>query len=82
MNKLSTQKRVQILNLLVEDMPMRTASWIAGVSINTVTKQMINVGQACTFYHREAELACNLQKARTRNFNLRHYQFPPIDRAR
>ena len=51
MNKLPTSTRVQILNMLVEGMSMRSASRIAGVSINTVTKLM---GEACAAWHDEA----------------------------
>ena len=54
MNKLSTQKRAQILEMLVEGMSMRAVSRIAGVSINTVTKLMIDAGEACAAYHDEA----------------------------
>ena len=54
MNKLSTAKRVQIINMLVEGMSMRAASRIADVSINTVTKLMVEAGEACAAYHDEA----------------------------
>lgn len=54
MNKLSTAKRVQILNMLVEGMSMRSTSRVAEVSINTVTKLMIDAGRACAAYHDEA----------------------------
>ena len=54
MNRLSTVKRVQILNMLVEGMSMRAASRIADVSINTVTKLMVEAGEACAAYHDEA----------------------------
>ena len=53
MNKLSTAKRVQILNMLVEGMSMRATSRVADVSINTVTKLMIDAGRACAAYHDE-----------------------------
>ena len=54
MNKLPTDKRVQILNMLVEGMSMRAASRVAKVSINTVTKLMVEAGEACAAYHDEA----------------------------
>ena len=54
MNKLSTAKRVQILNMLVEGMSMRATSRVADVSINTVSKLMVEAGQACAAYHDEA----------------------------
>ena len=53
MNKLSTAKRVQIVNLLVEGSSLRAASRIADVSINTVTKLLIEVGKACEKFHDE-----------------------------
>ena len=54
MNKLSNSRRAQILEMLVEGMSMRAASRIAKVSINTVTKLMIEAGEACAAYHDEA----------------------------
>ena len=53
MNRLSTEKRVMILNLLVEGMSMRSISRTVGVSINTVTKLMVAAGEACAAYHDE-----------------------------
>ena len=53
MNKLSTHKRVQILNMLVEGSSMRSISRISGVSINTVTKLLVDAGKACAAYHHE-----------------------------
>ena len=54
MNKLPTDKRVMILNMLVEGMSMRSISRTVDVSINTVTKLMIEAGEACAAYHDEA----------------------------
>ena len=54
MNKLSTATRVQILNMLVEGMSMWAVSRIADVSINTVTKLMVEAGEVCAAYHDEA----------------------------
>lgn len=51
MNKLSTQTRVTILNMLVEGSSMRSISRITGVSINTVTKLLEDAGKACAAYH-------------------------------
>jgi IS1 family transposase len=53
MNKLPLSKRVQIINLLVEGSSLRAASRIADVSINTVTKLLIEVGKACEKFHNE-----------------------------
>ena len=53
MNKLPIQKKVQIINLLVEGSSLRAASRIADVSINTVTKLLVDVGRACEKFHDE-----------------------------
>lgn len=53
MNTLPNEKRMQIINLLVEGSSMRATSRIADVSINTVTKLLIEVGQACQLFHDE-----------------------------
>ena len=54
MNKLSTAKRAMILSMLVEGMSMRSISRTIGVSINTVTKLLVDAGHACAAYHDEA----------------------------
>ena len=54
MNKLSNAKRAQILGMLVEGMSMRATSRLADVSINTVTKLLIDVGQAASDYQDRA----------------------------
>ena len=53
MNKLPNEKRVQILNMLVEGSSMRSISRVVGVSINTVTKLLVDAGEACAAYHHE-----------------------------
>ena len=53
MNKLPVAKRVQILSMLVEGMSMRAVSRVAGVSINTVSKLMVEAGEACAAHHDE-----------------------------
>ena len=53
MNKLSTSKRTMILSMLVEGMSMRSISRTLGVSINTVTKLLVEAGEACAAYHDE-----------------------------
>ena len=53
MNKLPTAKRAKILNLLIEGMSMRAVSRIEDVSINTVTKLLVDAGHACAKYHDE-----------------------------
>ena len=53
MNKLPEHKRIQILNMLVEGSSMRAITRVVGVSINTVTKLLIDAGQACERLHNE-----------------------------
>ena len=51
MNQLPSPTRVQVLSLLVEGNLMRATSQLTGVSINTVTKLLIQAGEACAAYH-------------------------------
>ena len=53
MNKLPTHRRVQILSMLVEGSSLRSISRITGVSINTVTKLLVDAGKACAIHHHE-----------------------------
>ncbi len=53
MNKLPIEKRVQIKNMLVEGNSLRSTSRMADVSINTVTKLLVNFGKACQNFHNE-----------------------------
>lgn len=53
MNKLSIQKRAQIIGLLVEGNSMRSVTRLVGCSINTVTKLLIDAGTACAIYQNE-----------------------------
>ena len=50
MNKLSIQKRAQILGMLVEGNSLRATSRMADVSINTVTKLLVDAGCAAAAY--------------------------------
>jgi IS1 family transposase len=50
MNKLDSAKRTQIITLLVEGSSLRSVTRITGVSINTVTKLLIDAGKACSDY--------------------------------
>ena len=54
MNELNLEKRAQILHLLVEGNSMRATSRIADVSINTVTKLLVDVGAASSEYQDQA----------------------------
>ena len=53
MNKLPVAKRVQILTMLVEGSSLRSISRVCDVSINTVTKLLIDAGTACATFHDE-----------------------------
>ena len=53
MNKLNTEKRVQIIGMLVEGMSMRAIARVAGVSFNTVAKLLMDAADAAAAYHDE-----------------------------
>lgn len=50
MNRLTTEKRVQILGMMVEGMSIRAITRLTGVSKNTVAKFLVDAGQACADY--------------------------------
>jgi IS1 family transposase len=58
MNRLPIEKRAQIIGLLVEGMSMRAITRLTGVSINTVTKLLEDVGLAANLY--QAQTLVNL----------------------
>ena len=62
MNKLSCAKRVQIIHLLVEGNSLRSASRIADVSINTVTKLLIDAGRVCSDYQDQVFVNLSLKR--------------------
>ena len=53
MNKLPVAKRAAILQMLCEGSSMRAITRITGVSLNTVTKLLIDAGKACWAYHND-----------------------------
>ncbi|PZT91009.1 MAG: IS1 family transposase [Citromicrobium sp.] len=53
MNKLPIEKRRLILNMLVEGSSMRSISRVADVSINTVSKLLVEAGQAAIALHND-----------------------------
>jgi IS1 family transposase len=65
MNRLSIEQRAQILGMLVEGNSLRATSRMAGVSINTVSKLLVDVGAACTAYQDEVlrDLPCKTIQA-------------------
>ena len=60
MNKLSTEKRAQVLTLLVERTSLRATSRITEVSYNTVCKLFADAGRVCAEYQDKAlrDLPC------------------------
>jgi IS1 family transposase len=53
MNKLPLETRVRILNMLVEGSSLRSISRVCDVSINTVTKLLVDAGRVCAVFHDE-----------------------------
>ena len=54
MNRLSRSKRATILTLLVEGVSLRATARITDTSINTVTRLLVEAGNACAEYHDQA----------------------------
>ena len=51
MNRLPRAKRAKILHQLVEGVGLRAISRLEDVSVNTVTKLLVDAGNACAAYH-------------------------------
>jgi IS1 family transposase len=51
MNSLTLDKRVQVVSALVEGNSLRSIVRMTGVSLNTVTKLLVDMGCACAAYH-------------------------------
>lgn len=62
MNKLHISKQKQIIHLLVEGNSLRSTSRIADVSINTVTKLLVDVGRACALYQDKTLVNLNCKR--------------------
>lgn len=54
MNRLPTEKRAQLVSLLIEGTSLRAASRISGVAFNTVLKFAADVGRAAAIYQDQA----------------------------
>jgi IS1 family transposase len=50
MNRLSTERRGQVVSLLCEGMSIRSIVRVTGVAKNTVTKLLVDLGAACAEY--------------------------------
>lgn len=59
--KLSTEKRIQVVAALVEGNSIRSTVRMTGVAKNTVTKLLVNLGNACEAYQDRTlrNLTCN-----------------------
>ncbi|MDX2144700.1 MAG: IS1 family transposase [Rhodospirillaceae bacterium] len=53
MNKLPSEKRAQILNMMVEGMSIRSIARMTGASKNTIVKLLADAGRACADYQDE-----------------------------
>jgi IS1 family transposase len=51
MKRLPTDERARILHMLCEGMSIRAITRLTGASKNTVTKLLVDAGQACMAYH-------------------------------
>src|SRR6266571_8551597 len=60
MNRLTTEKRAQIIGCLVEGMSIRATVRVTGAAKNTVTKLLADLGDACSSYMSEVmvDLPC------------------------
>lgn len=60
MNRLTTEKRAQIIGALVEGNSIRATCRMTGASKNTVTKLLVDLGTACSVYMDEVlrDLTC------------------------
>ncbi len=59
MNRLSIERRAQIIAMLTEGSSMRPTARMAGCSFNTVSKLLLDVGAACTEYQDRTQ--CDLR---------------------
>src|SRR3974390_207461 len=62
MNKLPLEKLIQILSLLCEGSSMRSISRVCDVSINTITKLLVDAGTACAAFHDKHVRAVKAQR--------------------
>jgi IS1 family transposase len=62
MNRLPLERRAQIVGLLVEGNSLRATSRLVDVSINTVTKLLLDVGAGCEAYQDETLRGLKLRR--------------------
>jgi IS1 family transposase/lambda repressor-like predicted transcriptional regulator len=65
MNRLSTERRAQVIGCLVEGMSMRATARVTGVAKQTIVDLLVNIGQACSEYqdHVLRNLDCKVVEA-------------------
>ena len=65
MNRLSTEKRAQIIGALVEGNSIRATVRMTGAAKNTITKLLGDLGEACTVYQDQVlrDLPCTVVEA-------------------
>lgn len=65
MNKISRQKRVQVISALVEGNSIRSTVRMTGVAKNTIVKLLKDIGLVCTEYHNKVvrNLTCRRVQA-------------------
>src|SRR3954464_13460084 len=51
MNQLTPAKRAQVISCLVEGNSIRATVRMTGIAKNTVTKLLVDIGNACAEYH-------------------------------
>ena len=54
MNRLSTERRAQVIGCLVEGMSIRATVRVTGVAKNTIQKLLLDLGEACGAYQDDA----------------------------
>jgi IS1 family transposase len=62
MNKLTREQKIEVVKCLVEGNSIRSTSRITGVSRNTLSKLILQLGEACEAYH--DEFVVNVQSKR------------------
>jgi IS1 family transposase len=62
MNKLSTEKRAQVIGCLVEGMSIRATVRTTGVAKNTITKLLVELGDACSYAANELLVDVDAQR--------------------
>lgn len=65
MNRLTTEKRAQIIGCLVEGNSIRATVRITGAAKNTITKLLVDLGAACATYQDQTlrDLPCKTLEA-------------------